>query len=321
MASIPPPTAEESAVLKNWAAALKKLKRKGGPRPEEYYLLGSPCAYRLAQLGVQWQPEGSLFNYWSNYSIKEIQKRRFLVVNKGGKHRVLSIVRHYKSDDIGRNKNKGEANALTLLHEMPSKANAVPAEGCAVGGQEGLEPRLIEDEGVRGFGGNCQSWIAPIGKKGLYAMHSHYQFCAASAVMGGLFQRFLTGPSPEGAIRRAAFTLRKLAEADPKTTARGEKELLRLMSCEFESTVEELQNDLEVASTAKEEYDLVLAAQSSENALPSIWLGPLQVAIRAEKAYGPNPRTWAVCIQTGGSKTGAEENQENFTNAWNELSE
>lgn len=318
MAKLPDLTAEERAAFKSWGASLKKLRRKSGPTPEEMPLLGSPSAWRMARLGVPWREE-TLFEYWGDYHVKEAHKHKFLVVERNRTPRVLSIVRHYRDRESARS-NRGEENAMTILHENPGKTNSVPAGGCQVGGAARGRPHLLDDEGARSFPANCQARITPIGKKGLCALHSFYQFCTATEILGGTFQRFLTGPSPEGAIRRAAFTLRKLAEADPKTTAAGEKALLRRLSAEMVSTAEAALTDLESAAEAHTEDDLQQQGNLFVSELPSISIGGVTVSIAHDMAYGPDPRTWAVSLRAGWNKSNAEENREAFVNAWQELS-
>lgn len=316
MAKVPAPTAEESALLKTWAEAVEKTTRRSGPAPEELYLLGSPSAYRLGRLGLPWKTS-TMFRYWGDYHVEEAHKRKFLVVERNRKAKVLSIVRHYRYN--ARTMGKGEENSMTLLHENPSKTNTVPPDGCPVNGARFYRPCLLNEADVKSFAANAQTRMTPIGKKGLCALHSHYQFCHASEIMGGTFQRFLTGPTPEGAIRRAAFTLRKLAEADPKTTPDGEKALLRRLRRELAETAKQILCDFDAALTAQEDETLYDNAQETGNALPEIWLGNVKVAIVGDLAYGPNPRTWAVSLHSGETKTNAEENRESFVDAWTAL--
>lgn len=308
-------------MLKSWEAATSRAKRKSGIAPEELFLLGSPSAYRLARLGLPWKGDSELFSYWGTYHVKEVQKRKFLVVERNGKPKVLSVIRHYRLSSYGSGRGKGEENAMTLLHENPSKTNTVPPQGCPVGGSSAGWPKLLDEEGVRTFAGNCQSRMTPIGKKGLCALHSHYQFCTPHEISGGIFQRYLTGPTPEGSIRRAALTLRKLAEADPKTTPDGEKGLLKRVCEDLKSTVECVMEDFATARGATEAETLYSGAHVVEESLPNIWVGQLMVSISPERAYGPNPKTWAVSISTGGAKSTAEENRNAFMDAWRELTD
>ena len=154
-------------MLKSWEAATSRAKRKSGIAPEELFLLGSPSAYRLARLGLPWKGDSELFSYWGTYHVKEVQKRKFLVVERNGKPKVLSVIRHYRLSSYGSGRGKGEENAMTLLHENPSKTNTVPPQGCPVGGSSAGWPKLLDEEGVRTFAGNCQSRMTPIGKNGL----------------------------------------------------------------------------------------------------------------------------------------------------------
>lgn len=319
MLKIPEPKTETQALFKTWATALKKVTRRGGPAPEELHLLGSASIHRLTSYNLPWQTR-KMFEYWGNYHVKEIHRRKSLVVERNKKPRVLSLIRHYRLEEYQRAE-KGEANAFTLLHEQPNKNNTIPPKGCGIGGPKNWCPVFLEEEVPRVFSANCQTRVTVLGRKGLAAMHSQYQLCPLAEVGGGIFQRFLLGPSPEGAIRRAAITIRKLAEADPKTSPIGEKTLVRTLCEEFNETAKASLEDIERALAAKTPDELVENAEALEETLPSLTLSGLTISVSPERAYGFNPNTWAVSLQTSDSKKSGVENQAAFTAAWKALVE
>lgn len=283
-------------------------------KPEEFLSLWNPPLRALAKCGVSYKTK--MFFHWGEQAIQEMGGRKFLLTHKGKKEKILSLLRHYKLPE--KRNASGELCALTLCHEIPGESGTIPPNGMFLNGAVFNNPN-ITDESPATWGPNGQTHIRPLGKNGVVCLHSFHQTCLGREVTGEVFQRFLIGPSPQETVNRAALTLRALAGADPKTIEAGKAQLINIFGKGLRELAQESQASLEGVRNAKTTEDLKETCKFLGNYLPEIKLDGVCVEIVPEKAFGPDPRSWAISIRTTTKTSSPEENQAVFSQAWSNL--
>ncbi len=313
--------------LSQWRENLKQA-LKDGINENNAHLLQCPSQV-LLDLAQEKTEQPHPFRVWEQSCLIEFKGVKYLKLLKtsgkrGPTEKPLAILRSY-NDCSNRRSKKLEENCLTLLLERPSQHNLIAKRGNVVGKFLG-RPSIQSDQEpppIATLRGGQQEFLTPLGKRGIVAFHTGHQYCSLSQPLHGEFQRFFLGPHPHSAVIRAAHTLGRLAEAEPKSIAETSQKLLKRFNDNLKRLGEEILYRLEHTI-----YDYSLEmhacqARSFGGHLPTTTLskGPhrLLLSLCADKTQPYTFQRCAVSLRTDNPNTDSNFNKEGFLEIWKSL--
>jgi hypothetical protein len=300
-------TKEHQEAFEAWKKALT-LANKGAAFPwDKMHLIHCPFSLRLEQLGKK--AEIHPFTYWGESCVASFGNARYMRMGRakrgdGTQEKALPLVRSYSAGNVPCK--KAEENTLTIFFEKPSEAVICPPKG-AIAEARGLAkyPVSLGEEMVEYMRlrptATHQHILTPLGRKGLVAFHTGHQYCPVENLPRGKFQRFFLGPDVKSTCVRIAHTLRKLAEADPKTTQNGIEAIQKRLAAALKTTAHTVLYWLEPVLHYDQEENLIQQAKTFQRGLGCrVVLGPeIFMNLCPDRVWGARPDTFALSLEVG----------------------
>jgi hypothetical protein len=320
-------TKEIETLVKDWTIQLKEA-LKTGLNETNTHLLQCPSQV-LLDFTNQKIPQPHPFQTWETSCLIEFKGVKYLKLlktsgKKGPSEKPLAIIRSH-TDPNHRRSRKLEEKCLTLLYENPSQHNILSKRGNIVSKfigrpaiQADQEPAPLET-----LKGNQQEYITLLGKKGIAAFHTGHQYCHLHQPLNGEFQRFFIGPTPHSALIRAAHTLGKLADAEPKSIAETTTTLINRFNQSLVPFAERILGILEHRILDYYPYNHQNDAQSFGESLPKILLKKgahrIYLSLCSDRANPYNFQRCAISLKTDHPSTDSQFNKEGFLTIWKNL--